>query len=84
MSGATAGAPALTAAKRATTHPNASAFPNGLSGPALRALDTAGIHSLRALTRVSKADLLAMHGMGPKGVRVLVDALAERGLRLLP
>lgn len=37
--------------KPESTHPNAAAFPEGLSGPALRALATAGIRSLAALAR---------------------------------
>lgn len=65
------------------THPNRDAFPAGMSGPALRALDAAGVRSLDALARWSEAELLALHGMGPKGVRLLRDALAAagRGLR---
>ncbi len=37
---------------------------------------------MRALARVTEADLLAMHGMGPKGVRMLKAALAAQGLTL--
>jgi hypothetical protein len=32
------------------------------------------------LTRVTEADLLKLHGMGPKGIRILRSALAERRL----
>jgi hypothetical protein len=63
------------------THPNAAAFPP-IGGPALRALATAGIRSLGALTRWSEHDLLQLHGMGPKGVRLLKEALAGQGRRL--
>jgi predicted flap endonuclease-1-like 5' DNA nuclease len=62
------------------THPNAAAFPAGVGGPVLRALATAGIRSMRALTRWTERDLAALHGMGPKGIRILKDALAEEGL----
>ena len=65
-----------------STHPNAAAFPAGMSGPALRALHTAGVMSLAELARVTEAELAAMHGMGPKGIRILKEALHERGLTL--
>ena len=58
------------------THPNAAAFPAGVGGPVLRALATAGIRSMRGLTRWTERDLAALHGMGPKGIRILKEALA--------
>jgi len=61
------------------THPNAAAFPR-IGGPALRALATAGVRSLRELTSWKERDLLDLHGMGPKGIRILKDALAAQGL----
>lgn len=71
-------------ASRSVTHPNAAAFPPGMSGPSLRALATAGITSLRELARWSRGDVAELHGMGPKGVRILEEALAERSLRFRP
>ena len=65
------------------THPNRTAFPSGLSGPALRALDTAGIRSMDDLPRWKERDLAALHGMGPKGVRILREALAASGRSFL-
>lgn len=62
-----------------STHPNRASFPAGMSGPALRALSVAGIRSMDDLTRWTEADLAALHGMGPKGIRVLRDALADTG-----
>jgi hypothetical protein len=62
------------------THPNAAAFPAGVGGPVLRALATAGIRSMRGLTRWTERDLAALHGMGPKGIRILKVALVEEGL----
>lgn len=50
----------------------------GLSAPARRALANAGIRRLGDLRRVAKAEVAALHGMGPKGIRVLTEALAER------
>ena len=61
------------------THPNASAFPRGMSGPSLRALHAAGITSLAQLTHWSESDLGKLHGMGPKGLRTLKSALEEQG-----
>jgi uncharacterized damage-inducible protein DinB len=61
------------------THPNRDAFVPGLSGPALRALDTAGIRSMRDLESWTERDLAKLHGMGPKGVRMLREALAASG-----
>lgn len=67
------------ATKPDSTHPNASAFPTGLSGPALRALAHADIRSMAQLAQWTEADVAALHGMGPKGVRVLQQALATNG-----
>ena len=61
------------------THPNRAAFPNGMSGPALRALDAAGVRSMDDLARWKERDIAALHGMGPKGVRRLREALASLG-----
>ncbi len=48
-----------------------------------RALEAeAGVTRLTQLTAWSERELLAIHGVGPKGVRILKEALAERGLAL--
>ncbi len=75
--------PMATSPGRTATHPNADAFPSGLSGPALRALARAGIRSLAQLAAHRKSDMAALHGMGPKGIRVLESALALTGRRFL-
>ena len=49
-------------------------FPPGMSQPALRALLEAGYTSLEHLTAITAADALALHGMGPKGIRLLREA----------
>jgi hypothetical protein len=54
-------------------------LPTGLSQPAQRALAEAGYNRLEQLTRVSEKEILALHGMGPKGIRLLREALAEKG-----
>jgi len=61
------------------THPNRAAFPAGVSGPALRALDAAGVRSVADLTRWSEADLAKLHGMGPKALGALRSALEASG-----
>lgn len=70
--------------KPSPTHPNAPAFPPGLSGPALRALASAGIRSLSAVAKWREPDLAKLHGMGPKGVRILKKALAAEGRHFHP
>jgi predicted flap endonuclease-1-like 5' DNA nuclease len=62
-----------------TTHPNKDAFPAGVGGPALRALSSAGIRSVADLARWTEADLARLHGMGPKALGVLRDALEASG-----
>lgn len=48
--------------------------------PATSALASVGVTSLEQVAGGSKARLLALHGVGPKAVRLLSEALAERGL----
>ncbi len=55
-------------------------LPSGIPKPALRALEAAGIKNLIDLTRVSEEELLRLHGMGPKAVRIIAAALEAQGL----
>jgi len=55
-------------------------FPAGLSQPALRALAGAGYMRLDQLATVREADVLRLHGMGPKAIDLLRRALAAKGL----
>ena len=55
-------------------------FPAGIGKPAQRALAGAGYTRLEELTTVTEAELRKLHGMGPKAVGVLRNALAARGL----
>jgi predicted flap endonuclease-1-like 5' DNA nuclease len=48
----------------------------------LRALADAGIRSMAQLARWSAAELAALHGVGPKGIRILEAGLASQGLHL--
>ena len=58
----------------------ATGFPVKLSAPAQRALDRAGYTRLDQLTQVSEAELMKLHGMGPKALSQLREALAARGM----
>lgn len=60
-------------------HPNRDAFPAGMSGPSLRALGGAGVRSIADLEAWTEMDLRALHGMGPKALGILRDALAASG-----
>ena len=48
-----------------------------IGAPAFRALDNIGIEKLSDLTKYTKNELLALHGFGPKALRLL---LKEAGL----
>ncbi len=54
-------------------------LPSGLSRPARRALDSAGYARLEQLTGITEAEVLRLHGMGPKALDQLRSALAARG-----
>ncbi|WP_182900571.1 DNA-binding protein [Microbispora sp. H10830] len=51
-----------------------------IGNPATRALAGAGYTRLEQLTRATEAELLALHGMGPKAMSVLRQAMEEHGL----
>jgi predicted flap endonuclease-1-like 5' DNA nuclease len=67
-----------------------SALPGSLSGmtddlppigaPATRALAGAGITRLDQLPALTEAEVAALHGVGPRAVGRLREALADRGL----
>jgi hypothetical protein len=54
-------------------------FPK-LSAPARRALAGAGYTRLDDLTGLTETELGRLHGMGPRAIGALRDALHERGL----
>ncbi len=51
-----------------------------LANPAQRALAGAGISQLEQLTKLSEADLMQLHGIGPHAIEQLCRALAAKGL----
>jgi hypothetical protein len=54
-------------------------FPNGVPRPAIRALASVGVTRLDQLARFTEAELLALHGMGPRAIRLLEAELRARG-----
>lgn len=50
------------------------------SNPAQSALEAAGIFTLEQLAQHSESEIAKLHGMGPKALRILKEALAEKGL----
>ncbi|MGJ6963467.1 helix-hairpin-helix domain-containing protein [Streptosporangium sp. G11] len=57
-------------------------IPTNIGRPARGALAAAGYTTLAQVATATERELLRLHGMGPKGVRLLREALAERGLTL--
>lgn len=56
-------------------------FYNALSAPAKRALESAGITTLKKLSTYSIAQLLQLHGVGPSSLPKLEAALQQAGLK---
>ncbi len=59
-----------------------SALPKGIGKPATRALAAVGVTSLDQVTRFTESQLLALHGVGPKAVGILKDALRAQSKSL--
>jgi hypothetical protein len=64
------------------TTESAVGFPKGVAAPALRALAAAGYTELDQLAGVPAGELKKLHGMGPKALAVLQQALRDQGLSL--
>lgn len=64
------------------TRPPDGDLPSAIGKPATQALHGAGLTTLDQVATRSEAELLALHGVGPKAVRVLAEALEQRGLSL--
>jgi predicted RecB family nuclease len=58
----------------------AEGFLSLLGAPARRALEGAGIKTLKQLARWSKEELLELHGIGPGSIPILQKALGTKGL----
>jgi len=55
-------------------------LPVNIGAPARRALAEIGVTTLEQLPDHAAKDLLALHGVGPRAIRILTELLAERGL----
>lgn len=53
-----------------------------VGAPAKRALAGIGITRLSQLTERCEDELLAVHGFGPRALRIIKEALRDRGLDL--
>lgn len=51
-----------------------------IGAPATRALEAAGYDFLEDLDGVSRRSLLTLHGVGPRAIRILGEALTLRGM----
>ncbi len=51
-----------------------------IGAPATRALNAIGVTRLEQVAGRSASELLALHGVGPRAIRLLDAALAECGL----
>lgn len=57
-----------------------SGFMNGLAAPARRALESAGITTLKKLSSKTESEILALHGVGKNAVKQLHELLKSNGL----
>jgi hypothetical protein len=57
-------------------------LPAAIGRPATGALAEAGYTRLDQLSGVPERNLAGLHGVGPKALRILREALAEHGLSL--
>jgi predicted flap endonuclease-1-like 5' DNA nuclease len=55
-------------------------FPHGIGKVATRELASNGYTTYDQLTKVTTRELLAIHGIGPKAIRILDEELRARGL----
>lgn len=55
-------------------------LPHEIGKTAARELSLNGITTLRQVAAHSKKELLAIHGVGPKAIAILGEALAAEGL----
>jgi len=57
-------------------------LPRSIGAPATRALTAAGYTELSQLANVPAAELSKLHGVGPKALRLLQEALQAQGKSL--
>jgi predicted RecB family nuclease len=59
----------------------AAGFLSVLAAPARRALENAGIKTLKQLSKLTEKEILTLHGMGKSSIPKLTAALKEEGLK---
>jgi hypothetical protein len=57
-------------------------LPRNIGAPATRALTAAGYTELRQLANVPASELKKLHGMGPRALKLLQEALEQQGMSL--
>ena len=67
---------------RASPDPDFGDLPRAIGNPARRAFATIGLTRLEQFAGRSEAELARLHGVGPKALRVIREALAARGASL--
>lgn len=55
-------------------------IPTSIGAPARRALNGVGYLKLEQFTKVSEAEILKLHGVGPKALDIIRRALIDKGL----
>lgn len=55
-----------------------------IGAPATRALASIGVTRIDQLAGHSESELLALHGFGPRALRILHEAMTELGLAFQP
>ena len=65
-----------------SVEPGRTPLPRGIAAPARRSLAHAGVETLEQVVALGRCALAGMHGMGPRTLAQLEDALDERGLEL--
>ncbi len=63
-----------------TNHDREDDLPIGISAPARGALAGAGIETLEHCASRTEAEVMKLHGMGPKAMRIIRSAMADKGL----
>ncbi|MBB5137886.1 hypothetical protein HNP84_007639 [Thermocatellispora tengchongensis] len=66
----------------AGTKPADCDLPAAIGRPATHALLGAGLTTLAQVATRTRDELLALHGVGPKAVRILSESLAQKGMSL--
>jgi hypothetical protein len=62
--------------------PPQTGLPGNIGAPATRALSAAGYTELRQFADVPAAELGKLHGVGPRAVKLLQEALEQQGMSL--